>query len=68
MINVLLTCIRHYVKFMPRILYVSSGMINNTEAAGTCLLALLIVIHIKCLTLFNSNEVLISTLNAGTYL
>ena len=68
MINVLLTCIRHYVKFMPRVLYVSSGMINNTEAAGTCLLALLIVIHIKCLTLFNSNEVLISTVNAGTYL
>ena len=53
---------------MPRVLYVSSGMMNNTVAAGTCLLALLIVIHIKCLTLFNSNEVLISTVNAGTYL
>ena len=53
---------------MPRVLYVSSGMMNNTVAAGTCLLALLILIHIKCLTLFNSNEVLISTVNAETYL
>ena len=53
---------------MPRILYVSSGMMNNTVAAGTCLLALLIVMHIKCLTLFNINEVHISTVNAGTYL
>ena len=53
---------------MPRVLYVSSGMMNHTVVAGTCLLALLIVMHIKSLIVFNINEVHISTVNAGTYL